>query len=269
MNINEFFNSRRESFPSEFYIEIDKDDTKFIMKNDDLEILDDFVGSSMKKEHIKVMRDDDLVILDDFIGSSMKKEHTKLMRNNDLEILDGVIDCSIKKKHKIPVVMLCCLAMILLVVISSISLPDDTGRWRNSIKFLTPPPMKIARFCEMDFISTPYGYSLCENICEVAKCCTLNDTVEGSCVDQNVDVCSKYYRYCSPIFEKSSSEEISNIDFLNLENICSLENLKTEIGKAECYDACTPASTCFQNNADYDALTSWCKMFSPCKFMYR
>merc|ERR1711933_447655 len=246
MDMNEFCNSRRDSIPSEFYIEIEKDDGKVIMKNDDLEILDDLIGSSMKKEHIK------------------------FMSNDDFEILDGVINCSyIKKKQKIPIVMLYCLAMTLLVVISSISLPDDGKIWRNSIKFLTPPPLNIERFCKIDFITTPYGYSLCENICEVAKCCTLNGTVEGSCVDQNVDVCSKYYRYCSPIFEKSFKEEIANIDFLNLDNVCSLENLKTEIGKAECYDACTPASTCFQNNIDNDALTSWCKMFSPCEFMYR
>merc|ERR1712207_31767 len=157
-----------------------------------------------------------------------KKQHTKFISNDDFEILDRVINCSyIKKKQKNPIVMLYCLAMTLLVVISSISLPED------------------------------------------GKCCTLNSTVEGSCVDQNVDVCSKYYRYCSPIFEKSFKEEIANIDFLNLDNLCSLENLKTEIGKAECYDACTPASTCFQNNIDNDALTSWCKMFSPCGFMYR
>merc|ERR1719436_1442210 len=154
--MNEFCNSRRDSFPLEFYIEIEKDDEKFIMRNDDLEILDDLNGSSMKKEHIKVIR------------------------NDDLEILDGVINSSyIKKKQKIPVVVLCCLAMILLVVISSISSPDDGKIWRDSIKFLTPPPMKIERFCEIDFITTPYGYSLCENICEVAKCCTLNSTVEG------------------------------------------------------------------------------------------
>merc|ERR1711933_628121 len=92
MDKNEFCNSRRESIPLEFYIEIEKDDGKVIMENDDLEILDDLIGSSMKKEHIKVMKDDGIEIFDDCVGSSMKKQHTKFIRNDDLEILDGVIN---------------------------------------------------------------------------------------------------------------------------------------------------------------------------------
>jgi len=200
--------------------------------------------------------------------------------NSNCEILDedAVVENEsslLERNTIIAIVVVCCLSMVLMVVIIIIK-PDDHFDLSQSNTFLTPPPKDINRFCETQFISTFSGFSLCEQMCQAADCCLLDNQVTGSCKDQNPDACAQYYQLCKPIFENNSFsldfDRDDIIDMSNLDNICSSASLSTESGRAMCFDACRPALCCFESNTNAlsclsNQTKSWCDMFSKCEII--
>lgn len=166
------------------------------------------------------------------------------------------------------------ISLFLLIAITAFQTDSDifsaTNISSNSGIIILPPPKDLNKFCEIRFISTSSGYSICEELCKEAECCSLDSQVEGNCFDENRNVCNRYNKHCSPIFEEKLEEKV---DLTSLENICSSENLSTESGKAMCFDACSPASCCFEDVTESsscrnDEMKLWCEVFSECEVIF-
>lgn len=149
----------------------------------------------------------------------------------------------------------------------SSNLFQRTSSDQSNMFLYAPSINNVAQLCKRRFITTYNGFSICEDACEVAKCCFPHN--EGSknetCINEygNNITCTWYYDPCKPIFNAS----IDQSNRTSLEDICSEENLSQESTKMKCYEACSPARCCFINNNTCTGNSdseNWCKMFSIC-----
>jgi hypothetical protein len=227
---------------------------------------------------------ENLEIID--LGDDDCTAETMMTNNNEIGSNSIQVDCIheskilIKKDIAVVAVLACCFTLVLMLVVSVFE-PENNYMTATSIRSydmaasLVPPPNHIERLCESRFISTFSGYSICEEICQDAFCCSLDSTENESCLEENPNLCAQY-EPCFLIFEKSFNDEAAPNpkDLSNLEDVCSPENMLTESGEVKCLDACTPASCCFEEIMDSsnclgDEMKLWCGEFSYCDVIFR
>eukprot|EP00956_Cyclotella_meneghiniana_P022224 scaffold41711_cov81-Cyclotella_meneghiniana.AAC.1 len=153
-----------------------------------------------------------------------------------------------------------------------------------------PPSPNLHYICN-DWV-TMSGRKKCQSYCDNAKCCSIPESNEGSCMIDHMDDCAVYRSACMALelhssVSKSIAENnetqitVSGIGSLqsfvdlqpapsNLKDICSASSLSTPEGFTRCSDLCRPSRCCNPNTYDcqlYDksSLSNCAQYKGPCK----
>mmetsp|Transcript_28760 Transcript_28760/g.41179 ORF Transcript_28760/g.41179 Transcript_28760/m.41179 type:complete len:673 (+) Transcript_28760:37-2055(+) len=126
----------------------------------------------------------------------------------------------------------------------------------------------IASVCSSYSLKSVDGRVGCRQECEPAKCCVAQ---EGSCADQNKELCELYVPFCSKIWSGDEKEgDVDSASSSTIARICSIQSIATESGRAQCEEECLHAACCDAEGA-FSCLSenkSWCKEFSSaCKIL--
>jgi hypothetical protein len=133
----------------------------------------------------------------------------------------------------------------------------------------------LATICSTSSLQTVEGRIECRKQCEPAECCTTQQKGEMNCTENNKELCELYEPYCSNIW--SSKDKLEGVEegdgglqLSTIARICSVQNIATEGGKAQCEEECRPAACCDSVGA-YSCLNdnqSWCKEYlNACKIL--
>lgn len=120
----------------------------------------------------------------------------------------------------------------------------------------------LVAYCSVASLSTDYGRSKCQALCDPVKCCWSTDLETGDSCRDNTN-CPGY----APCLAYASSQTVSGDITHQVESLCSSTSTSTVASPSECRAACIQHRCCWDKSSDICFPKDVCAQYEKCGFL--